>query len=84
MFKIRHLELAEFLAPQRVVKQRRQDRAVALGLDGFLRWCREKLTGLMIADRRRGACAALRLRTLDAFDRIVRNRVAVAEIFEQR
>jgi hypothetical protein len=83
VFKIRHFELAQLFAPQRVVKQRRQDRAVAFGLEGIPCGCCEKLAGLVIADRRRGAFATLRFRPLDALDRIVRNRVPVAEIFEE-
>jgi hypothetical protein len=82
--KISDLELAQLLAAQRVVKQCRQDRAVALGLDGLLRWRREKLAGLVIADRRRRAFATLGLRPLDALDRIVGDGVLVAQIFEQR
>jgi hypothetical protein len=66
--EIRNLELAELCAPQRVVEQCRQDRTVALGLDGFLCRCRQKLAGLMIANFRRGAFAALGLGPLNAFD----------------
>jgi len=82
MFKIRHFELAQLFAPQRMVEQRRQNCAVALGFEVFLRGCGEKLASLMIADRRRRACAALRFRPLDPFNRIVGNRVAVAKVFE--
>src|SRR6266481_7122397 len=78
--EIRNLELAELFAPQRVVEQRRQDGAVALRLDGFLRRRREKLAGLMIANCRRGAFAALGLRPLDAFDRVLTDGVLFAEI----
>ena len=38
----------------------------------------------MVAERRRLAFAALGLRPLDAFDRIVGDGVFLAEIFEQR
>ena len=44
----------------------------------------QQLARLMIADRRRLAFAAFRLRPLDAFDRIVGDGVFLAEIFEQR
>ena len=45
---------------------------------------RQQLARLMIAERRRLAFAAFRLRPLDAFDRIVGDGVPVAQIFEQR
>ena len=57
--KILDLELAQLFTAQRVIEQRRQDRAVALFLDGFSAGCREELAGLMVADRRRLAFAAL-------------------------
>ena len=44
----------------------------------------EQLARLMIAERRRLAFAAFRLRPLDAFDRIMGDGVLLAEIFEQR
>ena len=44
----------------------------------------EQLARLMIAERRRLAFAAFRLRPLDAFDRVVGDGVLLAEIFEQR
>ena len=81
--EIRNLELAQLLAPQRVVEQCRQDGAVALRLDGFVRRRRQKLAGLMIANCRRRAFAALGFGPLDAFDRVVADRVLVAEILEQ-
>jgi hypothetical protein len=83
MIEIRNLELAELFAPQRVVEQCRQDGAVAYRLDGFRRRRREKLTGLVIADGGRRAFAALGLGPLDAFDRVVADRIFLAEIFEQ-
>jgi hypothetical protein len=81
--KILDLELAQFLAPQRVIKQRRQDRAIALLLDRFLARCGEQLARLMIADRRRLAFAAFGLRALDAFDGVVSDGIPFAELFEQ-
>ena len=44
----------------------------------------EQLARLMIAERRRLAFAAFRLRPLDAFDRVMRDGVLLAQIFEQR
>jgi hypothetical protein len=84
VLKILHFQFTEFLAAQRVVKQRRQDGAVALLLNGFIAGCSEKLAGLVIANGRRLAFAALSLRPLDAFDRIVADGIFLAEIFEQR
>ena len=45
---------------------------------------RQQLARLVIAERRRLAFAAFRLRPLDAFDRVVGDGVLLAEIFEQR
>ena len=44
----------------------------------------EQLARLVIAERRRLAFAAFRLRPLDAFDRVMGDGVLLAEIFEQR
>ena len=78
------LQLAQFLAPQRVEQQRGQNGAVALALDGVGLRRGEQLARLMIAERRRLAFAAFRLRPLDAFDRVMGDGVLLAEIFEQR
>jgi hypothetical protein len=78
------LQLAEFLAPQRVEQQRREDGTVALALDGFGLRRVEQLAGLMIPEGRGLAFAAFRLRPLDAFDRIMGDSIFVAQIFEQR
>ena len=56
--EILHPQLAQFLAPHRVEQQRRQNRAVAPALDGFLLRRFEQLARLVIADRRRLAFAA--------------------------
>ena len=45
---------------------------------------RQQLARLVIAERRRLAFAAFRLRPLDAFDRVMGDGVLLAEIFEQR
>src|SRR5208283_2866567 len=68
----------------RVEKQRRQDRAIALALDGVFLRRGQQFARLVIAERRRLAFAAFRLRPLDAFDRIVRDGVLLAQMFEQR
>ena len=78
------LELAQFLAPQRVEQQRRQNGAVALALDRVVGRRSQQLARLMVAERRRLAFAAFRLRPLDAFDRVMGDGVFLAEIFEQR
>ena len=82
--EILDLELAQFLAPQRVEQQRRENGAVALALDRVVLRRLEQLACLMIAERRRLAFAAFRFRPLDAFDRIMGDGVLIAEIFEQR
>ena len=82
--EILDLQLAQFLAPQRVEQQRREDGAVALALDRVLLRRVEQLARLVVADRRRLAFAAFRPRPLDAFDRIVGDGVLLAQIFEQR
>ena len=82
--EILDLQLAQLLAPQRVEQQRRQNGAVALALDRVVLGRGQQLARLVIADRRRLAFAAFRLRPLDAFDRVVGDGVLLAEIFEQR
>ena len=84
VLRVLDLELAQLLAPQRVKQQGREDRAVALALDRVGLGRVEQLAGLVIAERRRLAFAALRPRPLDAFDRVVGHGVSLAEIFEQR
>jgi hypothetical protein len=50
--EIPHLQLGQFLAPQRTEKQRRKEWRVAPALDGFLTGRFEQLARLMVADRR--------------------------------
>jgi hypothetical protein len=76
MLGVLDLELAQFLAAQRVEQQRGQDGAVALALDGFLLRRRKQLARLVIA--------AFSLRPFDTFDRVVGDGVLLVEIFEQR
>jgi hypothetical protein len=84
VLEILDLQLAELVAPKRVIQQRRQDRTVALVLDPvFGRRCQE-IAGLVIADCRRLAFATFTARPLDAFDWIMGNSVLVAKILEQR
>jgi hypothetical protein len=84
--EIPHLQLAQLVAPQRVEEQ---DRAVALFLDrfltglGFLAGRGEQVAGLVVAERRRPAFAALGPRPLYAFDRVMSDGVFFAQIFEQ-
>jgi len=64
--RVKSLTFSSHSSSQRVIKQGRQDGAVALLLDGFIAGRGEQLTGLMVAQRRRLAFAALGLRALDA------------------
>jgi hypothetical protein len=91
LVEVPDLQLAQLLAPQRVIQQRRQDGAVALVLDAFflagldlLAGRDEQVARLVVAERRRLASAALGLEPLDAFDRVMGDGVVVAEILEQR
>src|SRR3954469_25088690 len=65
-------------------KQRRENGAVALAANAVVGWRVEQLARLMIAKGWRLAFAAFRLRPLDAFDRVMRDGVLLAQIFEQR
>jgi hypothetical protein len=67
-----------------VIEQGRQDGAVALLLGGFLAGCGEQLASLMIAERRCLAFAALGLRPLDAFHRVVADGIFFAQVLKQR
>ena len=97
--KVLHLELAKLLTPQGMKQQRRKDRAVALAADTVVRLRQaaltkilrmvsvgriEQLARLMIAESRGFPFTAFRFRPRDAFDRVMRDGVLVAEIFKQR
>src|SRR4051794_32973382 len=82
--EVPNLELAQFLAAQRMEKQRRENGAVALAANAVVGWRIEQLARLMIAKSRCLAFAAFRLRPLDAFDWVMRDGVLLTEIFEQR
>ena len=77
-------KLAQLLTPQGVKQQRRQDGAVALALHRVRLGGRQQLAGLVVAECRRLAFAALGPRPLHAFHRIVGDGVAVAQVLEQR
>ena len=62
--EVPHLQLAQLVAPQRVEQQRRQDRAVALALERVGVRRGQQLARLVVAERRRLAFAAFRLRPL--------------------
>ena len=64
--------------------KRGENGAIALALDRVVLRRIEELARLVIAERRRLAFAALGLRPLDAFDRIMGDGVLVAQILEQR
>ena len=70
-----HLQLAQFLAPQRVKQQSRKNGAIALALERIGLRCCQQLACLMIAECRRFAFAAFDFRPLDAFHRIMRDRI---------
>src|SRR3954449_11289234 len=65
-------------------KQRRENGAVALAANAVVGWRVEQFARLMIAKGWCLAFAAFRLRPLDAFDRVMRDGVLLAQIFEQR
>jgi hypothetical protein len=78
---ILHLQFAQFLAAQRMKKQRGQNGAVALALDRVGRGRGQQRAGLVVADRRRLAFAAFRPRPLNTFDPIMGGGVFLAQIF---
>src|SRR3954462_14029462 len=84
MAEVLHLQLAQFFAAQRMEQQRRENGAVALAANAVVGWRVEQLARLMIAKSRCLAFAAFRLWPLDAFDRVMRDGVLLAQIFEQR
>jgi hypothetical protein len=84
MPEVPHFQLAQLLAPQRVKQQRREDRAVTFALDRVPVRCGQQLARLVIADRRRLAFAAFRLRPLNALDGIVGDGIFLAEIIAVR
>jgi hypothetical protein len=67
-----------------VEQQRRENCAVAFAFDRILVRRHQEIARLVVANRRRLAFAAFRLRPLDAFNRVMGDGVFVAEIFEQR
>jgi hypothetical protein len=82
--EVLHLELAQFVASQRVKEQGGENGAIALATDVVGLRGLEELARLMICNRRRLAFAAFRFRPLNAFDRIMGDGVLIAKIFEQR
>ena len=82
--RVLHRELAQFLAPERVKQQRRENGAITLALERVGLGRGEQLARLMIAKRGRFTVTAFRLRPLHTLDHVMRNGVAFAEIVEQR
>jgi hypothetical protein len=82
--EIPDLELAQFLPPQCVEQQRGQDGPVALALQRVRLRRGQQRACLVIAERPRLAFAAVRLRPLDAFNRVVGDGIFLAETVEQR
>jgi len=93
-FQVRHaapfllevfdFQLAQFLAPQRVIEQGGQNRLVAERPQRRSRRRVQQLARLVVAERRGAAFETVVLRPLDAFHRIMGDRVFVAQIIEQR
>jgi len=90
VLEVLDLQLAQLLAPQRVIEQGREDGAITLFLDGFfagrgvLAGRHEQVAGLVVAERRRLAFAALGPGPLHPLDRIVGDGIFLTEIFKQR
>ncbi len=90
MPEVADLELTELFAPERVIEQGREDRAIAFPFGVVFpcrrvpAWCRQQIMRMVIAERLRLAFAAFDLRPPDAFDRIVGDGVPIAEIVEER
>lgn len=84
MPKISHGQLAQLRPTQSMEQQGGEDRPIALALKSVGLRRLEQLARLVVADRRRLAFAAIGLRALDAFDRIVGHGILVAEILEHR
>jgi hypothetical protein len=74
------LQGAQFLTPQAMIEQRRQDRAVALTLQRLGRGRVQEHPGLVIAERRRHPVAVHRARPLHPQHRVMQCGVPVAEI----
>src|SRR5215213_6004991 len=83
MPEIPDFELAELLAPQRVIEKRRQDGPITLVLEAVAPRRREQFTGLVVTKRRRFAFATLASWPLDALDRVMGDSVLLAQVFEQ-
>ena len=77
-------ELAQFLAPEGMIEQGRQNGAVPHAFQRFLGRSHKQLAGLVVGNCRGFAFTALSLRPFYAFDRIMRNGVVVAKILKQR
>lgn len=78
------VEVAELGASQPVVKEHREDRAIAKAGERRLRRRVEERPRLAVADRRRAALVGALLRPRDAVDGIDGNGVAFAEVGEER
>jgi hypothetical protein len=71
---------AEFLAPDGVIEQGRQDGAVTLAFERVFGRGLQELPGLVVAERRRHAVAVHRARPLDAQHGVMQHRMFFAEI----
>lgn len=93
-FQVRHasagvaevsdLELRQFLAPQRVKEQRREDGPVALATDAVILRRIKQLARLVVAKSGRLAFSAFGFWPLHAFDGVVGDGVLAAKVLEQR
>ena len=84
LMNIPHQEVTQLVAPQRVVEQDRQDRAVALGFERLPLRRVEQPARLGVGYGRRLALVAINLRPGHAFDRVDRHGVPFAQVFEER
>ena len=81
---VAHRQRAEFLTPQAMIEQRRQNRPVALALQRALLAGPQQHARLVIAERRRHPFAVHRARPFHPQHRVMQHGVAVTEIGIER
>jgi hypothetical protein len=82
--EIAHAQAAQFLAPQPVVQKGGQDRPVALAFKRIGRRRLQKRPRLAVTQGRRFAFARFGFRAFDAADRVVSDRVNLAQVIKER
>jgi hypothetical protein len=84
LLEIAHAKLAEFLAAQSVIQERGKNCPVAFAFECVFGRCIEEHPRLFVTECRGEAFIRVcHFRPLHAFDRIMHDRVALAEIFEE-